>query len=228
MSIKIAPSILSADYARLADGIAEAEAGGADWIHVDVMDGHFVPNLTIGPPVIAALRRVTSLPLDVHLMVERPHALLEAVAGAGADYITIHQEATVHLHRTVQRIRELGARPGVSLNPGTPLSSIDEVLRYVDLVLVMTVNPGFGGQDYIPTSTAKIAGLRRHLDELSLWGIELEVDGGIAPDTAAEVAAAGASVLVAGAAIFNEQGTVAENIAQLRRHAGAAARESTG
>lgn len=220
MTIKIAPSILSADYARLADGVAEAEAGGADWIHVDVMDGHFVPNLTIGPPVIAALRKVTRLPLDVHLMVERPHALLEAVAGAGADYITIHQEAAVHLHRTVQRIRELGAKPGVSLNPGTPLSVLDEILAYVDLALIMTVNPGFGGQEYIPTSTAKIAALRRRLDEGTLWGVELEVDGGIAPDTAAEVVAAGASVLVAGAAIFNGHGSVGDNIAHLRRCGG--------
>jgi ribulose-phosphate 3-epimerase len=220
MTIKIAPSILSADYARLADGVAEAEAGGADWIHVDVMDGHFVPNLTIGPPVIAALRKVTQLPLDVHLMVERPHALLEAVAGAGANYITIHQEAAVHLHRTVQRIRELGAKPGVSLNPGTPLSTLDEILPYVDLALIMTVNPGFGGQEYIPTSTAKIAALRRWLDERTLWGVELEVDGGIAPDTAAEVVAAGASVLVAGAAIFHGHGSVGDNIAQLRRCGG--------
>ena len=219
MTIKIAPSILSADYARLADGVAAAEAGGADWIHVDVMDGHFVPNLTIGPPVIAALRKVTSLPLDVHLMVERPHALLQAVADAGADYITVHQEATVHLHRTVERIREFGAHPGVSVNPATPVSALDEILPYLDLVLIMTVDPGFGGQEYIPTSTAKIGSVRRRLDERSLWGVELEVDGGIAPDTAREVTAAGATVLVAGAAIYNEQGTVAENIAHLRRHA---------
>jgi len=220
MSVKIATSILSADYARLAEGVAAAEAGGADWIHVDVMDGHFVPNLTIGPPVIAALRQTTSLPLDVHLMVERPHAMLEAVAGAGADYITVHQEAVVHLHRTVEWIRELGARPGVSINPATSLHNIEEILPYTDLVLVMTVNPGFGGQEYIPTSTAKVAALRRRLEERALWGVELEVDGGIAPDTAAEVTAAGASVLVAGAAIFNGHGSIADNIASLRRHAG--------
>jgi len=219
MTIKIAPSILSADYARLADGVAEAEAGGADWIHVDVMDGHFVPNLTIGPPVISALRKVTTLPIDVHLMVERPHSLLEAVAAAGADYITVHQEATFHLHRTVERVRELGAKPGVSLNPGTPISMLEEILPYVELVLLMTVNPGFGGQEYIPTSTTKIAVLRRQLDERALWGVELEVDGGIAPETAGEVTAAGATVLVAGAAIFNEHGTVADNIAHLRHHA---------
>jgi ribulose-phosphate 3-epimerase len=152
--------------------------------------------------------------------VERPYTLLDAVAAAGADYITVHQEATVHLHRSVQRVRELGAKPGVSLNPGTPLATIEEILPYVDLVLIMTVNPGFGGQDYIPTSTAKVAALRRRLDERSLWGVELEVDGGIAPETAGEVTAAGASVLVAGAAIFNELGTVAANIAELRRRAG--------
>jgi ribulose-phosphate 3-epimerase len=219
MSIKIAPSILSADFARLADEVAAAEAGGADWIHVDVMDGHFVPNLTVGPPVIKALRKVTELPLDVHLMVARPHALLDAVAEAGADYITVHQEVSSHLHRTVERIRELGAHPGVSLNPATPLVMLDEILPYTDLVLLMTVNPGFGGQEYIPTSTARIAALRRLLDERSLWGVELEVDGGIAPATAGEVTAAGATVLVAGAAIFNERGSVAENLAHLRHHA---------
>jgi len=220
MSIKIAPSILSADFARLADEVAAAEAGGADWIHVDVMDGHFVPNLTVGPPVIKALRKVTTLPLDVHLMVARPHALLDAVAEAGADYITVHQEVSAHLHRTVERIRELGALPGVSLNPATPLVMLEEILPYVDLVLIMTVNPGFGGQEYIPTSTARVAALRRQLDERSLWGVELEVDGGIAPATAREVTDAGATVLVAGAAIFNEQGSPAENIAHLRHHAG--------
>jgi ribulose-phosphate 3-epimerase len=217
--VKIAPSVLSADFARLADGIAAAEAGGADWIHVDVMDGHFVPNLTIGPPVVAALRKVTALPLDVHLMIERPDALLEAFVSAGADYLTVHQEASVHLHRTVQRIRELGAKPGVSVNPATPLAVLDEILPYVDLVLIMSVNPGFGGQSYIPTSTRKIAALRRQLDERGLWGVELEVDGGVAAGTIGEVAAAGASVVVAGAAVYNSNGSVAENIAALRRAA---------
>ena len=151
--IKIAPSILSADFARLGDAIAEAEAGGADWIHVDCMDGHFVPNLTIGAPVVKALRKETKLPLDVHLMIEKPENLIEAFVDAGADYLTVHVEAATHLHRTIERIRELGARPGVSLNPATPLSALDEILPYVDLVLVMSVNPGFGGQRYIPTST---------------------------------------------------------------------------
>lgn len=142
MSIKIAPSILSSDFARLGEDVARAEAGGADWIHVDVMDGHFVPNITIGPPVVKALRRVTELPLDVHLMIEAPERYLEPFADAGADYLTVHVEACVHLHRTVERIRELGVRPGVALNPATPLSALEEILPYVDLVLVMTVNPG--------------------------------------------------------------------------------------
>ena len=220
MSVKIAPSILSADFARLANALKDAEQAGADWIHVDVMDGHFVPNLTIGAPVVKALRRETKLPLDVHLMIEKPEQLIEAFVEAGADYVTVHVEASVHLHRTIERIRELGAKPGVSLNPATPLSAIDEVLPYVDLVLVMSVNPGFGGQRYIPTSTAKIAALRRTLDERSLWGVEIEVDGGISPKTAPEVVAAGATVLVAGAAVFNATGTVTDNIALLRSSVG--------
>jgi ribulose-phosphate 3-epimerase len=216
MSVKIAPSILSADFARLADDVAAAEAAGADWIHVDVMDGVFVPNITIGPPVVAAVRRVTKLPLDVHLMIDRPERMLDKFVDAGADYLTVHQEASIHLHRTVDRIRQLGAQPGVSLNPGTSLSALDEVLPYVDLVLVMTVNPGFGGQRFIPTSTRKIAALRRSLDVRGLWPIEIEVDGGIGPDTAAEVVAAGATVLVAGAAVYNRSASVAENIERLR------------
>ena len=214
--IKIAPSILSADFARLADGIHEAEAGGADWIHVDCMDGHFVPNLTIGAPVVKALKRVTTLPLDVHLMIERPEQLVPAFVDAGADYVTVHVEAATHLHRTIEQIRELGAKPGVSLNPATPISALDEILPYVDLVLVMSVNPGFGGQRYIPTSTNKIAALRRTLNERSLWGIEIEVDGGITARTLPEVFDAGASVVVAGAAVFNQDGSVAENIRALR------------
>jgi ribulose-phosphate 3-epimerase len=219
VTVKIAPSILSADFARLADGIGEAEAAGAEWIHVDVMDGHFVPNLTIGPPVVAAVRRVTQLPLDVHLMIAAPERLVDAFISAGADRITVHQEACVHLHRTVEQIREGGALPGVALNPATPVGALDEILPYVDLVLVMTVNPGFGGQRYIPTSTEKVAAVRRRLDDRSLWSVELEVDGGIAPGTAGDVVAAGATVLVAGAAVFNTQATVAENVAALRRAA---------
>jgi ribulose-phosphate 3-epimerase len=216
MSVRIAPSILSADFARLADGVHAAEAAGADWIHVDVMDGHFVPNLTIGPPVVAALRRVTRLPLDVHLMIEQPERLLDAFIAAGADLLTVHQEASVHLNRTIDRIRELGARPGVSVNPATPIATLTDILPYVDLVLIMSVNPGFGGQRFLPTSTGKIAALRRMLEERALAQIELEVDGGIGPDTAPDVVAAGATVLVAGAAVFNADASVAQNMDRLR------------
>jgi ribulose-phosphate 3-epimerase len=216
VNVKIAPSILSADFARLADALKQAEEGGADWIHVDVMDGRFVPNLTIGAPVVKALRKETALPLDVHLMVERPDHLIESFVAAGADYLTVHVEAATHLHRTIERIRELGVKPGVSLNPATSLSTLDEILPYVDLVLVMSVNPGFGGQRFIPTSTNKIAALRRTLDERSLWGVEIEVDGGVSSKTAPEIVAAGGTVLVAGAAVFNDEGTPADNIAALR------------
>jgi ribulose-phosphate 3-epimerase len=218
--VKLAPSILSADFARLADAVAEAEAGGADWIHVDVMDGHFVPNLTIGPPVVAALRKVTRLPLDVHLMIESPERLIDAFAGAGANLVTVHQEACIHLHRTVERIRELGVRAGVSINPATSVATLHEILPYVDLVLIMSVNPGFGGQRFIPRSLWKIARVRRALDERDLASVELEVDGGIAPDTAGDVVAAGATVLAAGAAVFNAEGSVAANLAALRRAVG--------
>lgn len=214
--VKIAPSILSSDFARLADGIAEAEAAGADWIHVDVMDGHFVPNITIGPPVVKAVRRVTKLPLDVHLMIENADRYIDAFVDAGADYLTVHVEASPHLHRTVQRIRELGAKPGVTLNPATPVHTLEEILPFVDLVLVMSVNPGFGGQRFIPTATDKVRRIRRYLDERSLWGVELEVDGGISVETAPDVVEAGASVLVAGAAVYNDSATVAENIRSLR------------
>jgi ribulose-phosphate 3-epimerase len=216
MTLKIAPSILSADFARLADAVAEAESAGADWIHVDVMDGHFVPNITIGVPVVAALRRVTKLPLDVHLMIEQPDNYVDAFADAGADWLTVHQEAAVHLHRTVERIRQKDVRPGVSINPATTLSVLDEILPYVDMVLIMSVNPGFGGQRFIPTSTRKVAALRRTLDERGLWPIEIEVDGGISPDTIGEVTDAGATVLVAGAAVFNDRASVTDNIRALR------------
>jgi ribulose-phosphate 3-epimerase len=220
VAVKIAPSILSADFARLGEGVAQAEAAGADWIHVDVMDGHFVPNLTIGPPVVAAVRRATELPLDVHLMIDAPDRYLQQFGDAGADILTIHQEACPHLHRTVERIRELGMRPGVSINPATPLAAVEEILPYVDLVLLMTVNPGFGGQRFIPTSTEKIRRLRRALDERHLWGVELEVDGGISPRTAGEVAEAGASVLVAGAAVFGGEAGVDVNMKALREACG--------
>ena len=211
----VAPSILSADFARLGDAIAEAEQAGADWIHVDVMDGHFVPNITIGVPVVAAIRKVTKLPLDVHLMIERPDRYIEAFARAGADWLTVHVEAERHLHRAVQAIRQHGAAAGVSLNPGTPASALDGILPFVDLVLVMSVNPGFGGQDFIPASTAKIASIRRALDAAGSEAL-IEVDGGISPATAAQVVAAGADVLVAGAAVYGGGRSVRENIDALR------------
>ncbi|MGH7474995.1 MAG: ribulose-phosphate 3-epimerase [Longimicrobiales bacterium] len=219
MRVEIAPSILSADFARLADAVAVAEAAGADRIHVDVMDGHFVPNLTIGPPVVSALRRVTSLPLDTHLMIERPELLVDAFADAGADVLVVHVEAATHLHRVVQRIRERGMKPAVALNPATSLTTLEEILPYVDQVLVMTVNPGFAGQRFITSCTDKVARLRRTLDELSLDRIDVEVDGGIDPHTAGDVVAAGANVLVAGAAVFNDHASVADNIAALRASA---------
>ena len=213
---KIAPSILSADFARLSDALKQAEEGGADWIHVDVMDGHFVPNLTIGVPVVKALRKETRLPLDVHLMIEKPELLVPAFVDAGADHLIVHVEACTHLHRTVEQIRELGAKPGVTLNPATALDTLDEILPYVDLILVMSVNPGFGGQRYIPTSTEKIARLRSLLDKRNLSHVDIEVDGGVSPQTAPDIVKAGATVLVAGAAIYNDRGSVKENIAALR------------
>ncbi len=214
--VKIAPSILSADFTRLGEQIREAEEAGADWIHVDVMDGHFVPNITIGPMIAAAARRSTTLPVDVHLMIAHPERYVDAFADAGADYLTVHVEASPHLHRTVQQIRERGVRPGVTLNPATPLEAIAEILPSVDLVLLMSVNPGFGGQSYIPESTARIRRVRSMLDERGLDHVELQVDGGVAPDTGAEVAAAGATVVVAGSAVYNARGTVAENLRRLR------------
>ena len=218
--IKIAPSILSADFTRLGEHIREAEQGGADWIHVDVMDGHFVPNITIGPLIAAAAKRSTGLPIDVHLMIEKPERYLADFARAGADYLTVHVETSPHLHRTVQQIRELGVKPGVTLNPATPADAIADILPYVDLVLVMSVNPGFGGQSYIPTSTAKIARIRRMLDERRLYDVELQVDGGVAPDTISDVVRAGASCVVAGSAVYNAKAPVAENIRLLREAAG--------
>ncbi|HEU0076072.1 MAG TPA: ribulose-phosphate 3-epimerase [Longimicrobiaceae bacterium] len=221
--VKIAPSILSADFARLGEQIREAEEGGADWIHVDVMDGHFVPNITIGPLIAEAARRSTRLPVDVHLMIERPERYLEAFAKAGADYLTVHVETCPHLHRTVQQIRELGAKAGVTLNPATPVDSLAEILPYVDLVLVMSVNPGFGGQSYIPTSTAKIARVRAMLDALGRGGeVELQVDGGVGPDTIAEVVGAGATTVVAGSAVYNRRAGVADNLRALREAAAGA------
>jgi ribulose-phosphate 3-epimerase len=199
--IRIAPSILSADFARLGDEVRAVEAAGADWIHVDVMDGRFVPNLTIGPPVVAALRRVTGLPLDVHLMIVEPERYVDAFADAGADIITVHAEASTHLHRTLQAIRARGKKAGVSLNPHTSEEAVRYVLDELDLVLVMSVNPGFGGQDFIPAVLPKLERLRAMIDG-SGRSIALEVDGGVKVGTAARVAAAGADVLVAGNAVF--------------------------
>lgn len=203
--LKIAPSILSADFARLGEEIRDVEKGGADWIHVDVMDGHFVPNMTIGPLVVNAIRPVTNLPLDVHLMIENPERYVEAFAKAGADYITVHAEACIHLHRTVHQIKELGVKAGVVLNPATPLTAIELVLEDVDLVLLMTVNPGFGGQSFIPSMAGKISRLRRMLDDRGLSDVHIEVDGGVNEQTARIVAEAGADVLVAGNAVFGEK-----------------------
>ena len=218
--LKIAPSILSADFARLGDQIREAEAGGADYIHVDVMDGHFVPNISIGPLIVRAIRPVTRLPLDVHLMIESPDRFLEDFAAAGADLITVHQEACVHLHRTIEQIRSLGKRAGVSINPATPAGVLDEILPYVDLVLVMTVNPGFGGQSFIESMPAKIRDLHQRLTALGS-AAELEVDGGVNYQTAPTIVAAGANVLVAGSSVFGAKEGIAKAIAEIRRRAGA-------
>jgi ribulose-phosphate 3-epimerase len=213
---RIAPSILSADFARLGEEVRALEAAGADWIHVDVMDGHFVPNLTIGPMVVKALRPHSSLPFDVHLMVSPADALVEAFAEAGADILSVHPEAGPHLHRTLMRIRALGKQAGVVLNPATPLSAIDHVLDLVDLVLVMSVNPGFGGQSFIESALPKIEALRRRLDATGR-SIELEVDGGVDSGNAARLAAAGATMLVAGTATFRGgPAAYAANIAGLK------------
>jgi ribulose-phosphate 3-epimerase len=213
--VKLAPSILSADVARLGEQVDEAVKAGADYIHVDVMDGHFVPNLTFGPQVVEALRLRMGLPLDVHLMVEEPDRVIPDFARAGASIITVHAEACAHLHRTIQQVKETGCRVGVALNPGTPLAALEEVLPELDLVLVMTVNPGFSGQRFIESVVPKVARLRRILDEAD-YRAELEVDGGINADTASAVVAAGARVLVAGSAVFNQRESVAEAVKRIR------------
>lgn len=200
----IAPSILSADFGRLAEAVQHVEAAGADWIHVDVMDGHFVPNLTIGPPVVEALRRATKLPLDVHLMITNPDSFIEEFAEAGSDFLTVHVEACPHLHRTIQLIKQHKVKAGVSLNPATSASWLDQIIGDVDLVLVMSVNPGFGGQSFIPASLEKIRRIRGMIQE-SGSSAYLEVDGGIKADNAGSVLKAGANVLVSGSGIFKSQ-----------------------
>ena len=201
--VKIAPSILAADFTRLGEEIAQVEAAGADLLHVDVMDGHFVPNLTIGPPVIKAIKAVTKLPLDVHLMVEQPDALLPDFIDAGSDNLTVHVEACRHLHRTIQCIKDAGVRASVVLNPATSLHALDEILPEVHMVLLMSVNPGFGGQRFLPATLDKIRALRARVGERQL-PVDIEVDGGVKADNAAEICAAGADVLVAGTAIFGQ------------------------
>jgi ribulose-phosphate 3-epimerase len=215
--VKISPSILSADFARLGEEILSIERGGADYVHIDVMDGHFVPNITIGPLVVDAVRKITGLPLDVHLMIENPDLFIPEFARAGADIITVHQEAVPHLHRTVQLIKSLGKKAGISINPATPAATLDMILDDLDLVLVMTVNPGFGGQGFIETCLAKIRQLRQSITERGL-NVELEVDGGVKIDNIARVAAAGADVFVAGSAVFGTA-DYAATIAALRRGA---------
>ena len=214
--MKLAPSILSADFACLGDEVAAIEDGGADWVHVDVMDGHFVPNLTIGAPVAAAVHRVTDLPLDVHLMIDNPDDYLEDFAEAGARVLTVHQEVCPHLHRTVQRIRALGMEPGVALNPATPVAALEEIAPELGLVLVMSVNPGFGGQSFIGGSMEKVARTRALLDRVES-SAEIEVDGGVDAGNAAALRDAGATVLVAGSAVYGHAEGAAAGVRALRR-----------
>jgi ribulose-phosphate 3-epimerase len=216
-ALRIAPSILSADLGRLAAEVLDAETAGADWIHVDVMDGRFVPNITLGPVVVAAVRRATKLPVDVHLMIVEPDRYLDAFAEAGADVISVHEEACIHLQRTLSRIRALGKRAGVVLNPHTPETTLEYVLSDVDLILIMTVNPGFGGQSFLSPVLKKIEAVRNMIDRGG-YSIDLEVDGGVAPDTVKRVVDAGGRVLVAGNAVFGKPDRK-KAIADIRRAA---------
>jgi ribulose-phosphate 3-epimerase len=211
----IAPSILSADFSRLGEEIAAIEEGGADWVHVDVMDGHFVPNITIGAPVVASIRKITKLPLDVHLMIQDPDKYIEKFAKAGADIITIHVETSPHLHRSVQFIKDQGCKAGVSLNPATSLSTLDHILSEVDMVLIMTVNPGFGGQEFIPSVLPKIKRLREKISEKGIV-VDIEVDGGVNINTISKVARAGGNIFVAGNAVFTTP-DYGKTISELRR-----------
>ena len=213
--IKIAPSILSADFSRLGEQVAEAERGGADAIHIDIMDGKFVPNITMGPVVVEAIRRWTSLPFDLHLMIDAPERYIADFADVGADIITVHAEACMHLHRTVHQIREAGKKPSVAISPATPVSAIEEVIGDIDQALVMTVNPGFGGQAFIESMLGKISRVRALLDERGL-DADIQVDGGISAATAGSVVRAGANVLVAGSAVYNDRMSVGEGIAAIR------------
>ncbi len=212
--IELAPSILSADFARLGEQVREAVDAGATLLHLDVMDGHFVPNLTIGPPVVASVRKVVDVPLDVHLMIERPDDFIPAFIDAGANWVSVHQEACVHLHRTLEFIRSLGAKAGVVINPSTPVEMLDEVLGIIDYVLVMSVNPGFGGQKFIPRSLDKIRNLVT-MRNANGYHFRIEVDGGVAHDTVADVVRAGAELLVAGNAVFGNGGDVRKNVRDL-------------
>lgn len=216
----IAPSILAADFARLGEEVSLVEAAGADWIHIDVMDGLFVPNITFGPDVVKAIRPYSKVPFDVHLMIESPERYIKAFVEAGANIVTVHVEATKHLHRVVQEIREAGVRPGVSLNPATPVCAVDGILEDIDMVLVMSVNPGFGGQSFIPSVIPKIKALKDRILSLNRR-ILIEVDGGIKADNIGQVAALGVDVFVAGTAVFNG-GKYRENIELLRKNARAA------